>query len=385
MEQKVKVIIIALIALLVATIFMNFRTLNLKQLLERQSDALKNENNTLAEKLEKMSKEYQSLVKRTESLGEELDKASKEKEELQGKYDLLEKNRDELVERAKTLKAKTEVEPFPSVNPVPTDIYWAEVLKEKMAMGIQLENLRSDFKKIQADNENAQREKANLESEIRNLNLEKQDLNRQLEYNQKQAAYNQKAIDSITLELVAEKNDKLQINDGLKAIKNENNILRQQLKSLSRRKLNLEKKIDELTGDNDRFTKRFNELDILLKDKIIQVDTLNKQLISGKRDEVGPQESLSIELPAIVVRPQQAGLAAQRQSSLCKVIAINRDNNFVIIDLGENSGIRLGEIFKAYRDNDAVATIEVMQVRKTISACDIKKETKPIKVGDIVK
>ncbi|MGB4521229.1 MAG: hypothetical protein WBI28_04795 [Candidatus Omnitrophota bacterium] len=371
MEQKVKLIIIALVALLVVTIFMNFRTLGLKQLLERQSDALKNENNTLVEKFNKMSKEFQSLVKRTESLGEELDKASKEKEELQGKYNLLEKTRKDLVERMKTLKTKTEVKPPPSVAPVPTDVYWVKVLKEKMTLGMQLENLRSDFKKIQADNEDAQREKANLEAEIKNLNLEKQDLNRQLEYNQKQAAYNQKALDSVISELVAEKNGKSQINDALKAIKNENNILKQQLKSLSKRKLNLEKKIDEL--------------DILLKDKMIQADTLNKQLISGKTDEVRSEESSSVELPAIVVRPQQAGLAAQRQSSLCKIMAINKDNNFVIIDLGKDSGIRLGEIFKVYRDDDAIATIEVMQVRKTISACDIKKEAKPIKVGDIVK
>lgn len=380
MEQKVKFIIIALVALLVVTIFMNFKNFTSKQLLERQSDALKNENSALVEKVNKMSKEYQSLVKKTESLGEELDKAGKEKEELQTKYNLLERTRKDLIERIKTLKVKTKVEPPLAVAPVPTDAYWAGVLKEKTALAMQLENLRSDFNKIQAGNEEALREKANLEAEIRSLNFEKQDLNRQLEYNKK-------ALDGITLQLEAEKNDKSQINDALRAIKNENNVLRQQLKSLSKRKLNLEKKIDELVEDNDRYAKRFNELDILLKDKILQVDTLNKQLISGTTVEANPEpgESSSVELPAIVVRPQQTGLATQGRNSLCKVMAINRDNNFVIIDLGENSGIRLGEIFKVYRDDDTVATIEVIQVRKTISACDIKKETKPIKVGDIVK
>lgn len=380
MEQKVKFIIIALVALLVVTIFMNFKNFTSKQLLERQSDALKNENSALVEKVNKMSKEYQSLVKKTESLGEELDKAGKEKEELQTKYNLLERTRKDLIERIKTLKVKTKAEPPLAVAPVPTDAYWAGVLKEKTALAMQLENLRSDFNKIQAGNEEALREKANLEAEIRSLNFEKQDLNRQLEYNKK-------ALDGITLQLEAEKNDKSQINDALRAIKNENNVLRQQLKSLSKRKLNLEKKIDELVEDNDRYAKRFNELDILLKDKILQVDTLNKQLISGTTVEAKPEpgESSSVELPAIVVRPQQTGLATQGRNSLCKVMAINRDNNFVIIDLGENSGIRLGEIFKVYRDDDTVATIEVIQVRKTISACDIKKETKPIKVGDIVK
>jgi hypothetical protein len=66
-------------------------------------------------------------------------------------------------------------------------------------------------------------------------------------------------------------------------------------------------------------------------------------------------------------------------------MAVNRDNNFVIIDLGEETGINVGNSFQVYRDGKSIANIEAIQVRSDMAACDIKKETRPIKVGDIVK
>jgi hypothetical protein len=56
------------------------------------------------------------------------------------------------------------------------------------------------------------------------------------------------------------------------------------------------------------------------------------------------------------------------------------------VDLGEESGIRAGDSFRVYRDNNQeIATVEVIQVRQNISACDIKKETVSIKIGDTIR
>ena len=56
----------------------------------------------------------------------------------------------------------------------------------------------------------------------------------------------------------------------------------------------------------------------------------------------------------------------------------------MVIDLGQDSGIKLGDTFKVYREDKTVATLEVIQARQSISACDIKEEIRPIEVGDIV-
>ena len=57
----------------------------------------------------------------------------------------------------------------------------------------------------------------------------------------------------------------------------------------------------------------------------------------------------------------------------------------MVIDLGKDSGIKLGDTFKVYREDKTVATLEVIQARQSISACDIKEEITAIKAGDIVR
>jgi len=68
-----------------------------------------------------------------------------------------------------------------------------------------------------------------------------------------------------------------------------------------------------------------------------------------------------------------------------KVIAINRENGFVIIDAGTENGISQGSVLHVYRDAKPIATLEAIQLRADITACDIKQEIAAIAAGDIVK
>ena len=45
----------------------------------------------------------------------------------------------------------------------------------------------------------------------------------------------------------------------------------------------------------------------------------------------------------------------------------------------------VGSVLKVYRDSRAIATLEVIQVRRDICAADIKDKSTELKVGDIVK
>lgn len=70
-----------------------------------------------------------------------------------------------------------------------------------------------------------------------------------------------------------------------------------------------------------------------------------------------------------------------------KVIAVNTENNFIVVDLGEADGARIGNIFKVYRADKQVAIVEVIQTRRNISALDIRQveSNNRIRVGDIVR
>lgn len=389
MEQKIKLILIGLLGALLALGFLFLQEMNSKQALQKEKDRLSEENASLNTKFSKISADYSLFDKKMASINSEIEEARKAKEEVVSKCDLLEKEKATLLKEVDSLMIKLkkkEEAPVAVVAPeIPADAYWANVLKEKTNLEMQLDRLKSEIKSQGFNNEEVLRAKSDLEMEVKNLDLEKQDLKRQLEYSQKQLVYNQKAIDSLTLELVGEKNDKMQINNTLKAVKNENAILRNRLALLTDRKINLERKIQELQDNNAKFERRFNEMDILLKDKIIQIDKIQKDVSSDA--SFGSSvfgDKTSVELPPIVVKPQSSSVAGST-SSKGKIVALNKENNFIITDLGSDAGTNVGDRFNIYREGKQIGQVEVIQVRNAISACDIKKQTSQFKVGDNVK
>lgn len=385
MEQKTKFIILGLVGILIISFVMSFGLYGAKQAAERERDGLKEENATLQQNLSAVTKESQQLKNKLGELSRDLDRISKERQDVQRKYDTANKERVDLIDTIDKLKKQLDElkGQQPQSVPVKTDdAYWGGILKAKADLEIQLQNIRTELKTLQINNEQLQREKSTLSLELTNLNREKEDLQRQL-------SYNQKLVDSMASELVREKNDKMQLENNVKPVKSENQVLMRQMKMLNERKISLEKDLVQLQADKNSLARRVDELESLLKDQVLKMEGIRKQVDDVRSDTVGLAEpkSESVELPPIMVHPQVAteGSAAEAKSLVGKVVAVNRDNNFVIIDLGENSGVKLGQGFDIYRGGKTIGGVEVIQIRKNISACDIKRENTPIKVGDTVK
>ena len=135
--------------------------------------------------------------------------------------------------------------------------------------------------------------------------------------------------------------------------------------------------------------RKFSEMQVMLSDQLSQIGNLNQQLTQIATEEK-PKTALpiekreSVELPPIVVRPQSGNSQSESVPVDGKVLAVNKESNFVIVDLGEGAGIKVGNRFRVSRDGQYVGDVEVIQIRKNISACDIKKEIVPIQIGDSV-
>ena len=314
-----------------------------------------------------------------------MERVTSEKGDLEKRLELISKERQDLADKLKEQKRIPALAQAPA-GPVTEDAYWAGILKAKTDLEIQLESIRSELKTAQANNEQLQRDKAGLELEVTSLTRYKQDLKRQLDYNQK-------LMDSIAQDLVREKNDKFQIGEVKKSIKSDNDLLRRQLRALDIRRANVEKRLSDLQDENTKLNNQLKELEANLEDKGSLIDSLNKELSAIKSGKPLPAEKgkESVELPPIVVRPAVSSVPATSagvgvgSALVGKILAINRDNNFVVIDLGTSVGIKPGDKFQVYRDDSVIANLEVIQTREKISACDIKRETSPIKVGDGIK
>ena len=393
MEQKAKLIIIGLGVFLAITFFMAFQTYTAKEQVRREKDNLASDNEALKQRIDQSFKENQQLKEKMNSLNNELNKATQEKEEIKGqkdelqkqketaqaRYETIAKERDELAGKLKARPAAEEKEPS-----VTADAYWGKVLKEKYKLEMVVENMRSELSALKIKNEQLGRDSGTL-------NRERDELEQQLNYNQKM-------FDSMVSELVLERNAKRMLQESSKTLQNENMLLRKQLKALSNRQAELEDKFAKLQQQKTDIDKRFNEMANVLEDRLSKVSEIKQELAavrSGSGGDINiaqPQPEKeevkeSVELPPIVVRPQsEEDRLEKTMSAQGRVLEISKENNFVIIDVGEESGVKTGDTFQVYNmEGQAIATIEAIQARAKITACDIKKETTPIIVGDTVR
>ena len=397
MEQKIKFSIIGLVGLLLVSLFIIFQVNSSKQSLEKDIERLNGENVSLRKQIDETLVEKRQVEDRANTLKQELDRAAAERDDTQKNFEIAERARQDLLAQIEALKKEKVKAPAPeegarqpqAIAAGPTtkgdEAYWASLIQNNKDLGFQLGSMRSELKSLQIANEQLQREKSALEMDIATLNREKEDLNRQVDYNQK-------LINSITQDLVREKNDKTRIQEAVQVIGNENNVLKRQLRSLNNRKISLERKIADVQEKNTTLENRFNEMNLMLRDKMSQIDSIKKQIESSDKTKSAPpaeKEKDYVELPPIVVRPQGSQpntvSAADKAAMIGKVLAVNRENNFVVIDLGQDQNVKVGDSFQVYRDEKPIANVQVIQARKSISACDIKRETVVIQVNDLVR
>ncbi|MFA5117193.1 MAG: hypothetical protein WC486_07965, partial [Candidatus Omnitrophota bacterium] len=193
--------------------------------------------------------------------------------------------------------------------------------------------------------------------------------------------------DNLSAELVREKKDKIDLTNQLKTLNAEYTSIVRQLKNLNNMKVQLDNKLQETEKDKMALQGRINEL----SNQIQSVEVSKQQVVQEAQAQASMaavaagSSKQSVELPPIIVRSAEAPAGKPVQYA-GKVLAINRENNFVVIDLGEEKGMRPGVTLGIYnRGGNKIGSIEVVQIRRLISACDIKEEVAPISIGDEVR
>lgn len=397
MGQNLKFVLVGLLGVMLVLGFFLFQTFTAKEMIAKELEDAKKENASLEGKLRRVEQQLSTAQDKTRSLGVQLDQIAKEKQELQKKFELAKRAKDELAEKLKSQQKETVQQAEKIDAPRATeDSYWADVLKTKTDLQIKLSEISNELKSLRILNEELQRGKATMELEISNLKRERDDTERQL-------AYNKKLMDAIAQELVRERNDKIQIQDSFKLVKNENQVLIRQINGLNSRKIALEKKIQSLLEDKDSIVRKYDELEGMLAEKVTQVTELQQDLSSLASDDpmtlasaprassgqnaFYTQRSGGVELQPILVRGDSADASSRAASVMNegKILAVNTDNNFIVIDIGEDQGVQLGDVFQVYRGGEPIGAIEAIQLRKTIAACDIRQQAVPLKIGDIVR
>lgn len=326
---------------------------------------------------------------------------------------------------------------FPNaVLPAGQEKYWASVLKEKAGLEIKIKGLQGQLNNGVMELAELKKVNSDLALELDQLKADRSDIDRRIKYSEELA-------NTLSIELTREKNDKRLIGESSNELREDNAALRGQVKGLTTEKLALEKNIAKLTTEKESIDKKLASTENMLQERANEVMDIQKSIdhkIKSAMDNSAPSSSLKsaavppssmttgsasvtpgvlaapgssptmtapssrtmkeIELPPIIVsvnvttenkpkRQSEEKISFKSGSDKLsdglkgRVLSVNKTNNFVVVDLGEDSGIHVGDSLDVYRGEEKVSTLEVIQVRKAISAADIKQKG-AIDIGDVV-
>lgn len=437
MSKVAKISILILFLLLGGSIFMVLSTLNQKQALERQKADLENQLNAaqLREtKLIKDSKELEAKIKGVESAKVDIEKEvevlnsqitgfsekvanlTKERDDWKGRLDSIRKERDDLMVQLQSrpepqvvvaqvpavqpqapptagTQTQTETQPEstlakeePQIANSGDERYWADVLKEKADLSLQVQKYKDELDSKMLEIEELKNKSAEYELKLSEITNTKDNIEQQIKYGQDLA-------NNLSMELARAKNERKYVGDRVDKLQEENTNLRTQIKQLTSTKINLERSIARLNEDKSSVEKKLAETENIIQGRIDDIWQVKESLDKTFKAVKSTSDSKEVELPPIIV--SAAGPAFSETSRYeeseptpglsGKVVSVNDENNFVILDLGESSGVKLGDSLSIYRGSEYVAGVEVIQVRKDISAADIKEKGAKIRAGDTVR
>lgn len=227
---------------------------------------------------------------------------------------------------------------------------------KSVSLQSELENTITKYKKAETELDSSKSKIANLTLEIKEA---------------------QNKLEAANKELQQEKTAK---QDALsKAEKLEADL--EQLKSS---KSELESKLNQAQEDAKRVQDQLKEF----RSQKTELETKIKELES---------KTQGVELGKIVVNPEGATVVSQEESAKPqaqptaekplsgkegKVLVINKDYNFVVINLGSKDGIDIGDTFNVYHNNKNVGDVKVEKVHDSMAAAGFSSSDMKDKVSE---
>lgn len=214
-------------------------------------------------------------------------------------------------------------------------------------------------------------------------------------------------------------------------VKSEKQQLEEQLRELTEAKDQLEADVVKLTEQADQIAQQLAEerqaKDTLAKsvdNRQLEIDRLGKDLAQARSEretlttqitqlQTQQQElqqrladtekakgeleakvlelsgTPTVELDKIVVKSDEAtsAPAASRAQGEGQVIVVNREYDFIVMDLGKKQGLQVGQEFQIMRGDEVLGRVKVEKVYEELSAAAILPESKKdsIREGDLVR
>lgn len=174
-----------------------------------------------------------------------------------------------------------------------------------------------------------------------------------------------KDVETLDTQLQDSKNEINKINTKLKdeqtarleALANVDQI-KQKLTQQQSIQADLQSKIDQTKSERDKMQAEISRLEAEKAD--LEIKLKSQQAVQAQ-----PQ---GVELGKIVVGQEPAPAKTASSSLEGKLLVINKEYNFVVINLGNKDGVEVGDLFSVYRKDKYIGDVRVEKVHESMSA-----------------
>ena len=174
--------------------------------------------------------------------------------------------------------------------------------------------------------------------------------------------------------------------------------------ALSRSVEDRQKEIDRLAKDMEQIQSERRELTAQLSDLKTERETLQQRLTDAEEAKTSLESKVmelsdqpTVELDKVLVTgagdmplPGGTAMPVAAVSSMAasgQVVVVNREYDFIVMNLGKNHGLSIGQEFQIVRGNEVLGRVKVEKVYDELAAAAILPESQKdnIREGDSVK
>lgn len=387
-KTKIISIVFLIIVLLLGVVAVMFYLENTNlgkanKALLKEKDSLTAQNDNLREANDRYAREKQTYEEKLQTINSQLASIEKERDEWKKKFDDVSREREALIEKLKE-KPKVEItQQHPTSSAVSSttapasEEYWADFVKIKAALEVKVEDLNKQLNDTKLKLSEMEKNNKELSLKLDGLTQEKTRLDNEI-------TIKERTLRVMSRDLVGEREARKIAMEELNKLRGENVSLKKELVVLTKEKVVLQTNIMEVAEKKNTLERKISNVEDVMKEKSLELEELQKELTTTIKSDTGipSRETASVELPPIVVKSGTAGPTGLKG----EILAVNPQEKFVVINIGESLGIGPGAELKVLRKNKEIGRIQVIETRKDISAADIKSITPgaSIREGDLV-
>jgi chromosome segregation ATPase len=351
---------------------------NLEELFNTTMDKLNTELTLASNEKTELKSKLQAIEERFNTLEASHSRVKSEREAAIGERDSIKR------ELASVKKGKTFLEK--KLKEMESDVFVASLLKQKVGLEVEIERLKNDMGPRDQELSRLKAENMDKDAKLAKLQEDKISIEQRLKNTEQVAQI-------LSGDLLKEKDSGKEDKAMSERIVMENKALMSKVSEFE----GVAKEYNNLLAEKENMKTNIARLESDIEYKNREID---KFKIALQENAAGPGETRAeayhspeeVDLPPIVAKKiaklTTPSLERIGESSELKgrIVTINKEHNFVVIDLGRQDGIDIGNKFNVYRGETFLGSIEIIQARDKIAAADIKDLTEGmyIEINDTV-